>query len=258
MKNADNSARRGGKSMDLISINATDVVQLAQQALLSSSAKSTKTVRDLARSLRQQHPETALALTKLLRTETSRGITPATETPLDLDSRMPLIRVEDPAFPDRELVLSPNTAELINQLIAERVHPELLINAGLAPSSTALFVGPPGVGKTTAARKVANGLGLPLLVLDLSSDISSFPWAKQDPTSAGYSTTRECVASRALARVNSTSLPRVEATRQELASSNDSLRSCSKKWMTGPRTHYSLRQPITQNPLTPLFGDALT
>lgn len=160
--------------MDLIYIDSDQVVQLAQDALASQSPRSTKTVRDLARSLRAEHPDAARELTKLLRAEPSRRSTLAVETPLDLDSRMPLMRIEDPARPDRRLVLSAETRELLEQLIAERVTPDLLIEAGLAPSRTALLVGPPGVGKTTAARFIAEGLELPLLILDLSSVISSF------------------------------------------------------------------------------------
>lgn len=160
--------------MDVISIESNQVVQLAQDALAAQSPRSTKTVRNLARSLRDQHPETARELTLLLKVEPARRSSLAVETPLDLDSRMPLIRVEDPARPDRKLVLSDSAQELLDQLVAERAQPDLLIEAGLAPSSTALLVGPPGVGKTTAARFVAQGLGLPLLILDLSSVISSF------------------------------------------------------------------------------------
>lgn len=160
--------------MDLVSIEAEDVVHLAQEALAAQSPSSTRTVRNLARSLRERHPGTARELTKLLKVGPARRSSVAMETPLDLDSRMPLIREEDPARPDRHLVLSKTTKEMLEQLIAERLNPELLIDAGLAPSRSALLVGPPGVGKTTAARFVANGLGLPLLILDLSSVISSF------------------------------------------------------------------------------------
>lgn len=160
--------------MDFISIESEQVVQLAQDALAAQSPRSTKTVRNLARSLRDEHPRTARELTRLLKIEPARRSSLAVETPLDLDSRMPLIRVEDPARPDRKLVLPESSKDLLDQLIAERAKPDLLIEAGLAPSSTALLVGPPGVGKTTAARFVAEGLGLPLLILDLSSVISSF------------------------------------------------------------------------------------
>lgn len=173
-RNPGKTANKGDFEVDLISIESDKVVLLAQEALMTQSPGSTKTVRNLARSLRDRHPETAHRLTRLLKVEPSRMSSLAVETPLDLDSRMPLIRVEDPARPDRKLVLSENAKELLAQLVAERARPELLIDAGLAPSRTALFVGPPGVGKTTAARFVADGLELPLLVLDLSSVISSF------------------------------------------------------------------------------------
>lgn len=49
-----------------------------------------------------------------------------------------------------------------------------LLEAGLAPTRTALLVGDPGVGKTLAARWIARELDLPLLTLDLSSVMSSF------------------------------------------------------------------------------------
>lgn len=160
--------------MDFVRLKSKDIVQLARQALISGAPDATKTVRDVARSLREDNPDVAMTLSKLLRSGLTRSTSPAVETPLDLDSRMPLIRVDNVAGPDRELILPQVTSEAIDQLIRERCHPDLLIEAGLAPSKSALFVGPPGVGKTTAARKVANGVGLPLLILDLSSVISSY------------------------------------------------------------------------------------
>ncbi|MFD8026778.1 AAA family ATPase [Streptomyces lavendulae] len=60
------------------------------------------------------------------------------------------------------------------QICEEHLQRERLLQAGLVPSRTALFVGPPGVGKTLVAKWMAQHLGLPLLVLDLSSVMSSF------------------------------------------------------------------------------------
>lgn len=72
--------------MDLISIDSDEVVQLAQEALTGQSPRSTRTVRNLARSLRDRHPNTARELTKLLKVDPSRRSALAVETPLDVDS----------------------------------------------------------------------------------------------------------------------------------------------------------------------------
>ena len=44
---------------------------------------------------------------------------------------------------------------------------------GLNPTRSAIFVGPPGVGKTLTARWLASQLGVPLYVLDLTAVMSS-------------------------------------------------------------------------------------
>jgi SpoVK/Ycf46/Vps4 family AAA+-type ATPase len=62
----------------------------------------------------------------------------------------------------------------LDQIVTERRKKEALHRAGLAPTKSALFTGPPGVGKSLAARWVARQLDLPLVVLDLSAVMSSF------------------------------------------------------------------------------------
>lgn len=49
-----------------------------------------------------------------------------------------------------------------------------LESLGLVPTRSAIFVGPPGVGKTLTARWLAAELGVPLYVLDLTAVMSSF------------------------------------------------------------------------------------
>ncbi|HEX2941937.1 MAG TPA: ATP-binding protein [Rhodopila sp.] len=94
--------------------------------------------------------------------------------PTDGDSRLDLLRVEDPPAMPHPLVQSPNVIRRLDTLVAERRSASKLARANLQPSRAVLFTGPPGVGKTLAARHLALQLQLPLLVLDLASVISSF------------------------------------------------------------------------------------
>jgi MoxR-like ATPase len=161
--------------LDAVLIENEELVHLAREALASGDTQSTRTVRNLARRLRDVSPQAATELTGLLRAGVVRGAkASAVETPLDVDTRMPLVRIEDPARPDRTLVLSEEVGHAVDQLVMEHKNPGRLAAAGLAPSRTALLVGPPGVGKTTAARELARQLKLPLIILDLSTVISSF------------------------------------------------------------------------------------
>ncbi|MFS2114000.1 AAA family ATPase [Herbaspirillum frisingense] len=60
------------------------------------------------------------------------------------------------------------------RLIDERKAISKLSKIGLHPTRTVLFTGPPGVGKTMAARHIAAALKRPLLTLDLATSVSSF------------------------------------------------------------------------------------
>lgn len=70
-------------------------------------------------------------------------------------------------------IVSPACRISIERLIRERRERQRLADAGLEPTRSVLFVGPPGVGKTMAARYIAATLELPLVTLDLVSVMSS-------------------------------------------------------------------------------------
>ena len=83
-------------------------------------------------------------------------------------------------FMDGALPGPPTTAPVLRnqfrlgQVISERRRERDLLAAGLFPTKSLLFTGPPGVGKSLAARWIAKSLARPLLTLDLSAVMSSF------------------------------------------------------------------------------------
>ncbi len=94
--------------------------------------------------------------------------------PSDTDSRYQLLRIEEAPEISTDPHYSIQIANSLSNIVTERQGLGTLAEMGLEPTKKVLFTGPPGVGKTLAARWIANELELPLLVLDLSSVMSSF------------------------------------------------------------------------------------
>ena len=81
--------------------------------------------------------------------------------------------IETPTL-ETEPVYDTRTWAAVRQVAREREHCERLAQAGVDPTRSVLFTGPPGVGKTLAAKWIARELGQPLAILDLSAVMSSF------------------------------------------------------------------------------------
>lgn len=157
---------------------AEDLVQMARVALAGRTQDVQALVYRYARRYRKDVPELAVSLTELLRQSPTRSspLRKAGEValPVDVDSRFQLLRIEETPFLDHEPVFDDSVAQALDALMRERREEGLLREAGLEPVRTAIFTGPPGVGKTLAARWLARELGRPLLILDLSAVMSSY------------------------------------------------------------------------------------
>lgn len=164
------------KSMEEEGDLGADLVQIARTALSVANLEMTPLLRKLARRYRATHPDVARELVSMLRAAPMRSVGTAEGgliKPVDSESRLPLVRVEDPVVLEVAPILQAEIRASLDDLLSEHLHPERLLEADLVPTRTALFVGPPGVGKTLAARWIAHELNRPLLILDLASVMSS-------------------------------------------------------------------------------------
>ncbi|WP_202922926.1 AAA family ATPase [Nesterenkonia haasae] len=128
----------------------------------------------MARRYRDNNPDVAKAIVETLREGPTRSVASgqSLDAPLDSESKLPLIR-EESLTPQQQPILDAGVRAPLEQVIEEHVNGSRLLEAGLAPTGTVLLSGPPGVGKTLAAHWMAQSIGLPLFVLDLSAVMNS-------------------------------------------------------------------------------------
>lgn len=155
-----------------------DLVQIARLALAGRPQDVQAYIRRLARRYRGNLPAVASELNELLRESPTRQSPlrreEAAPVPVDLESRLQLLRVESNPILEVDPIWDDGVRRALEQILSERRHNDELIEQGLSPTRSIIFTGPPGVGKTLAARWVAGELRKPLLTLDLSAVMSSF------------------------------------------------------------------------------------
>ena len=152
-------------------------LQLARTALTGRLQDVQLVLHRSSKKFRSSNPELADALVTLLQESPTRS-TPLrkhldTPLPVDIDSRLNLLRLEVGAE-GAEPILSESIHDALAQVLSERKNIHALHKHGLQPTKSLLFTGPPGVGKTMAAKWVAYKLGRPLVILDLAAVMSSY------------------------------------------------------------------------------------
>lgn len=167
----------------------SDLAQVVRLALEEKTGDVRLFVATLVRKYRGTDPELAQQLDVHLRANAPRGQSALRKAPLGMALSMPnqshpqSLPVDDEsrlsllkAFGDEAApvpLLAPELQAKLGQLIEERRQVKRLESLGLVPTRSAIFVGPPGVGKTITARWLAGQLGVPFYVLDLTAVMSS-------------------------------------------------------------------------------------
>jgi SpoVK/Ycf46/Vps4 family AAA+-type ATPase len=169
--------------MDEMKEEQSDLAQMVRLALAEQTEDVRLFAARLVRKYRGTAPDLAEQLELFLKSKPARSVSPmrklspppqATQAmPVDDESRLSLLKVFKDAPTKDAPLLSSDVDDVLGQLIAERRQSDRLRAIGLAPTRSAIFVGPPGVGKTLTARWLAAQLKVPLYVLDLTAVMSS-------------------------------------------------------------------------------------
>jgi MoxR-like ATPase len=93
--------------------------------------------------------------------------------PVDSESQLRTLDEEKPSIGDIALVLPGNAADRLVEFVGSVRATERLAAAGMFMPARLLLYGPPGCGKTQAARLVAAELNLPLLTVRCDTLVSS-------------------------------------------------------------------------------------
>lgn len=156
-------------------MESTVILPIVDAALKGDPRAAQMAIRKFASTIRSNDQELYEQIVARLSSVAMRSVERGLRmVPVDADSRLNLVRVENPVELTEKPIHSGSVRESLTQIILERNNSKALTEAGLTPTKSIIFQGPPGVGKTLSARWLANQLNLPLLTLDLATVMSSF------------------------------------------------------------------------------------
>ncbi|WP_118985268.1 AAA family ATPase [Photorhabdus sp. CRCIA-P01] len=165
-------------------ISSNELVALSRLALSGKESDVRLYLAKLVRKLRKTEPQLGTEIEDLLKSQPARSNSvfrrkqrSEEETGLfepNIDNAIPLLKSFDCSISGEEPLLDKKLKQTLTNILKERQSSELLNESGLFPTSSIIFQGPPGVGKTMTARWLAGKLNLPFYVLDLTAVMSSY------------------------------------------------------------------------------------
>lgn len=96
------------------------------------------------------------------------------EIPKDKERGFPLLDITEFDYDWERLVFPSKNLKLLQQIVNENHKSDILASSGLKPTQRLLFYGPPGCGKTLAAKVIAGVLSYPLVTVRFDAVVSSY------------------------------------------------------------------------------------
>lgn len=157
---------------------AEEYLHLARLALSGDRRDLAGLIRRRLNRIAKERPDLAPSARDIIRNADSaavlRGAIATTALPIDIESKLELLRREEVNRIEPAPVWPASILFELSGVVEERAREADLIDHGVMPTRSLLFIGAPGVGKTLAARWLALHLRRPLLTLDLAAVMSSF------------------------------------------------------------------------------------
>lgn len=104
---------------------------------------------------------------------TNRSLVALNDIPKDREKGFPLFDVTTYDYDWDRLITSADTLNLLQQVAVEHQRRDVLAASGLGPKSRILFYGPPGCGKSLAAKVMSGVLRYPLVTVRFDAVVSS-------------------------------------------------------------------------------------